>query len=73
VYRNALVYKRANPLAIDPVLINHHKDGTITCESKPPPDMTKRAALSIQRILRQEFGDVYDAGKYANAKEEMKR
>ncbi|OJA15131.1 hypothetical protein AZE42_12680, partial [Rhizopogon vesiculosus] len=73
MFRDAPVYKQANPLAIDPILLNRNKDGIVTCASKPPPDMSKRAALSIQKILRREYGDVYDIGKYQSPKDVMNR
>ncbi|KAG2131747.1 hypothetical protein DEU56DRAFT_953211, partial [Suillus clintonianus] len=72
MFRNAPVYKQAIPLAIDPILINRSKDN-ITCASKPPPEMSKRAALSIQKILQREYGNVYDADEYTNPKAEMQR
>ncbi|KAG1859014.1 hypothetical protein DFJ58DRAFT_658524, partial [Suillus subalutaceus] len=71
MFRNAPVYKQANPLVIDPILINRSKDNIITCASKPPPDMSKRAALSIQKILQREYSDVYETGKYTDPKAEM--
>ncbi|KAJ8585242.1 hypothetical protein M405DRAFT_865549 [Rhizopogon salebrosus TDB-379] len=73
VFRNAPVYKQANPVAIDSILLHRNKDGTVTCASKPPLDMSMRTALSVQKNLQREYGDVYDAGKYASPKDEMNR
>ena len=67
------MYKQANPLAIDPILINRSKDNIVTCASKPPPEMSKRAALSIQKNLQREHGNVYEADEHTNPKSEMER
>ncbi|KAG1790120.1 uncharacterized protein HD556DRAFT_1305449 [Suillus plorans] len=64
----------ANPIAIDLILNNRQsKDNIVTCASKPPPDMSKRAALGIQKILQRKYGNVHDTAKYTDPKAEMQR
>ncbi|KAG1752554.1 uncharacterized protein EDB91DRAFT_1293232 [Suillus paluster] len=72
VYRNAPIYKQVNPMAGPTLTITKSVTGVITCATKPPQDMVTRAALALQRILRREYGDSYEAGKYPDPVVEMK-
>ncbi|KAG1897103.1 uncharacterized protein F5891DRAFT_896508, partial [Suillus fuscotomentosus] len=72
VYRNAPIYKQVNPMAGPTLTITKSVTGVITCATKPPQDMVSRAALALQRILRREYGDSYEVGKYPDPVGEMK-
>ncbi|KAI6018850.1 hypothetical protein EDC04DRAFT_2576223, partial [Pisolithus marmoratus] len=63
-YRNAPVYKEINPLAM-PTIVISQIEGSVACSTKPPKDMVERAGLGLQRILRHEYGDVYEVGSSA--------
>ena len=60
-YRNAPIYKKPNPLAIPPLVIRH-KDGVATSSLKTPTpeDVLRRVGLSLQKMLRNEYGDTYE-------------
>ncbi|KIJ10218.1 hypothetical protein PAXINDRAFT_86391 [Paxillus involutus ATCC 200175] len=58
-YRNAPIYKKPNPLAIPPLRIRQ-QDGVTTTSLKLPEDIVKHVGLSLQRILRNEYGDTYE-------------
>lgn len=63
-YRNAPVYKEINPLSM-PTLVISRIGSSVACSTKPPKDMVERAGLGLQRILKHEYGDVYEAGSSA--------
>ncbi|KAF9240690.1 hypothetical protein BU15DRAFT_73917 [Melanogaster broomeanus] len=58
-YRNIPIYKKPNPLVIPPLCIRQ-RDGVTTTSLKLPEDIIKRVGLSLQRILRNEYGDMYE-------------
>jgi len=60
-YRNAPVYKDINPLTVPTITISR-TGSTIACSKQPPKDMVERAGLALQRILKHEYDDVYEAG-----------
>jgi hypothetical protein len=46
-------------LAIPPLVIRH-KDGVASSLLKIPEDILKRVGLSLQKMLRNEYGDTYE-------------
>ncbi|KAI6023515.1 ribonuclease H-like domain-containing protein [Pisolithus microcarpus] len=61
-YRHAPVYKDINPLTVPTIIISRAMETGISCSKRPPQDMVECAGLALQRILRHEYGDIYEVG-----------
>ncbi|KIK74576.1 hypothetical protein PAXRUDRAFT_19737 [Paxillus rubicundulus Ve08.2h10] len=59
VYRIAPIYKDQNPLAVPSVSISQKKGETPTITTKPPNNIIKHVGLSLQKMLKHEYGDTY--------------
>ena len=61
VYPNAPIYKHINPLAV-PTIIIHCTGAAVACSTKPPWSMVEHVGRGLQRILKHEYGDIYEIG-----------
>ena len=57
-YRTAPIYKDHNPLTLPTITISK-KGGTPKCTTKVPIDLLQRVGISLQKMLKHEFGDAY--------------
>ncbi|KAF8451153.1 ribonuclease H-like domain-containing protein [Boletus edulis BED1] len=58
-YCTAPIYKKINPLTIPTILIRK-KDGATTSQTKPVDDIVQRVGLSLLKVLKNEYDDVYE-------------
>ncbi|KIJ59093.1 hypothetical protein HYDPIDRAFT_162797 [Hydnomerulius pinastri MD-312] len=70
-YRVAPIYKNQNPLAVPSVSVNQKKGQPPKISSKPPSDLIERVGLSLQKMLKHEYGDAYQNQNWADPKKQM--
>ncbi|KIJ07798.1 hypothetical protein PAXINDRAFT_89809 [Paxillus involutus ATCC 200175] len=70
-YRIAPIYKDQNPLAVPSVSINQKKGETPTITTKPPNNIIECVGLSLQRMLKHEYGDAYQNRNWVDPKKQM--
>jgi hypothetical protein len=58
-YRTAPIYKNINLLMI-PMILICQKDGATTSQAKPVNAIMQRIGLSLLKILKNEYGDIYE-------------
>ncbi|KAF9237836.1 hypothetical protein BU15DRAFT_75631 [Melanogaster broomeanus] len=69
-YRTAPIYKDNNPLAIPTITISK-KGGTPKCTTKVPADLLQRVGVSLQKMLRHEFGDAFTNTDWKTPQKQM--
>ncbi|KAF9240037.1 hypothetical protein BU15DRAFT_74264 [Melanogaster broomeanus] len=68
--RTAPIYKDNNPLAVPTITISK-KGGTPKCTTKVPANLLQRVGVSLQKMLRHEFGDAFTNTDWKTPQKQM--